>query len=209
MSVLTCDGLTKTISREETIHGLGFSLASGGLLDVRGGSSDARSWLLQCFAGMGKPSEGNILWEGNHIFQHKREYYSMLSYINHQPAIKPYKTVLDNIGFWSVLADSSELIPAAIAYWKLGDVVDTPYGQLPKAMQQRVVLARLVACYASIWVLDEPDVGLDEEGRRMLEVLIASRVMQGGVVVLAAHTPLSLDLKAISQLDLDDFIEER
>ncbi len=45
---------------------------------------------------------------------------------------------------------------------------------------------------ADIWLLDEPANGLDVTGVAMLEGLIATHRLRGGIAVVTTHQPLSI-----------------
>jgi heme exporter protein A len=61
---------------------------------------------------------------------------------------------------------------------------------------------------SGLWLLDEPMANLDDEGMRLLQSLIQSRMEQGGIVLIATHTPLQGDkVKSISISKLDGLSE--
>ena len=49
------------------------------------------------------------------------------------------------------------------------------------------------ACPPSIWLLDEPGVGLDDSAQKLLAALMNGHLREGGLIIAATHVPLGLD----------------
>ena len=52
------------------------------------------------------------------------------------------------------------------------------------------MLAKLLACPATIWILDEPLVNLDKKFQDKLLSLIKTRIKEGGLVIIATHSDI-------------------
>ncbi|GJP41805.1 hypothetical protein CLOM_g1448 [Closterium sp. NIES-68] len=59
-------------------------------------------------------------------------------------------------------------------------------------VRKRLQLARLLAIPRSLWLLDEPSVGLDLEGVALLEGMVEEHRAAGGIAFVATHTPIQL-----------------
>ncbi|HZG09501.1 MAG TPA: heme ABC exporter ATP-binding protein CcmA [Allosphingosinicella sp.] len=103
--------------------------------------------------------------------------------------------------------DPRQSVAAALAFWARLDGGDaargmaamglSPIGRLPVRMlstgqRKRAALARVVASAASLWLLDEPANGLDQEGQERLAAAVAAHRGSGGAVLAASHQPLLL-----------------
>ena len=68
-----------------------------------------------------------------------------------------------------------------------GRLASIPVGRCSAGQQRRASLAVLVARGARLWLLDEPHAGLDQDGRDLLDELLAGSRSAGRTVVFASH----------------------
>jgi heme exporter protein A len=185
--MLTCHNLHAIRGEKLLFSHLGFSLQAGSALVLRGANGSGKSTLLRLLAGIMTPAQGSVQWQ-NQPIQQNHDYLQSMLYIGHQNALKPELSVYDNIQYWASLRGTEMLVPAAMQFFDLWKIEAIPAGQLSAGWQRRVALARLLAMPSRLWLLDEPAANLDAEGAEMLDGLIATRVKQDGIVVLASHT---------------------
>ncbi|HEY8352383.1 MAG TPA: AAA family ATPase, partial [Sphingomonadales bacterium] len=81
-----------------------------------------------------------------------------------------------------------------------------PARLLSAGQQRRAAIARLLLQPASLWLMDEPTVGLDARSLDDLTRLMAEHVEAGGAIMVATHQPL--DLPSMQDLDLSAFRPE-
>ena len=62
---------------------------------------------------------------------------------------------------------------------------------LSTGQAKRAQLARVMASAAPLWLLDEPQNGLDRNGLGELDAAIAAHRAQGGAILAASHTQLA------------------
>ncbi|MDD9805509.1 MAG: ATP-binding cassette domain-containing protein, partial [Gammaproteobacteria bacterium] len=73
----------------------------------------------------------------------------------------------------------------------IADWLHTPCAKLSQGQLRRAALSRLLIERASLWLLDEPGVGLDRDGVARLERLLAAHLAHGGAALIATHATLS------------------
>ena len=67
-----------------------------------------------------------------------------------------------------------------------------PVQLLSRGQRRRLALTRLlIAPPHSLWLLDEPNTGLDKDGRAQLESAIIDHLAAGGAVMAATHIALA------------------
>ena len=65
------------------------------------------------------------------------------------------------------------------------------------------MLAKLLACPATIWILDEPLVNLDKHFQEKFIGLIKTRIKEGGLVILTTHDNVFDNLGPV--ININDF----
>ena len=184
--------------------GLGCRLPPGGALVLTGSNGSGKSSLLRLFATLLAPASGELLWNGAPVARDASRYRVLVHYVGHLDATKPNLTAREMLSFWAALGGMARpAVDEALDAFGLGGVAERPSGWLSAGQRRRLVLARLVAAPAPIWLLDEPTAALDGDGEAQLLSLIAEHRAAGGRVAIATHQPLALgDAVAIM---LDDF----
>lgn len=190
-------GLTSVRSGRLVFSGLNFSLVSGRALVLRGPNGSGKSTLLRIAAGLLQTREGHILWSGDDVSLDPDEYRSKIHYVGHQSGLKTALTVAENIAFWARLYGARESaegdVARACARLGLERLADLPVRYLSQGQKRRAALARLVAVPLPLWLLDEPNVGLDDFSNGVLKDLMAGHLAAGGMIMAATHTELGLD----------------
>jgi len=174
------------------ISQLDFTLDAGEALILKGPNGSGKSTLLRLCAGLLSLAGGDILWRGAAVEKAPEAYRAGLTYIGHLDAVKPVFTVAENIAFWSGLKPGAPRLGAALARLDLEDLADLPAQFLSAGQKRRVTLARLAACDAPLWLLDEPTVSLDHTSTRRIAELIGDHLAAGGMVMAATHIDLGL-----------------
>lgn len=177
--------------------GLSFRLGAGGALVLTGPNGSGKSSLLRLAAGLVPVFSGVLGWAGGP---------GSIAYLGHQDAVKPALTSGETLRYWAVAAGSPadhDAISAAIAAVGLEGLADLPCRYLSAGQRRRLALARLELGRASLWLLDEPTLGLDAASVARLEARIARHRAAGGLVMLATHVPLALP--DAGRLALEDF----
>jgi len=201
--MLTVDNVSYVRNNRQIFGNIGFSVGLGSCLLLVGSNGTGKTSLLRIIAGLTKPVSGELLWNGQDIQELRCDFNSDICYLGHKNFAKTELTVLENLEFFAGVTDSKILIPAAIRYFQLEEVIDKKVGKLSMGWQRRVLLAKLLCCPATIWLLDEPTNNLDKSGKELLFNLINVRVKEGGIVIAATHDEMLFNLG--SKFCLEDF----
>ena len=173
---------------------LGFSLAPGDLLRVRGANGAGKTTLLRALAGLTQPTEGTIRWRGNPIGD---DYRSEMLFLGHAAAIKDELTVAENLVFAFGLAGqmrSGAQCESALETLGIARLASLPARFLSQGQRRRVALARLaLSADTPLWLLDEPYAALDIDGIGCVSALCAAHLAGGGMVVLTSHQDVAID----------------
>lgn len=169
---------------------LSFVVHSGGMLQVAGANGAGKSSLLQTLCGLVAPDRGEVRWRRQDIRRAAEDYFADLMYVGHKNGIKEELTPLENLRFAAAMRCGAPLLSPERALAKIGLAgISRPCRRLSAGQKRRLSLARLLLHRATLWFLDEPSAGLDENGRRMLDDIAAAHLSSGGAIVLATHRP--------------------
>lgn len=173
---------------------------AGEILLIQGRNGCGKSSLLKAIAGLLPTPPGQVLWDGAPLHATPNYAYSLV-YLGHKRGVELSLSVGHHVRFWAKAYRQPELVDAALHYFDLEDIVDTPVYTLSAGWQQRVALTRLITQPGSVWLLDEPTANLDEDGLGLLNALIQTRCEQGGIILIASHAPFQGE--KVRRLNLD------
>ncbi len=159
--------------------------------------------MLKILAGISKPTEGEILWGDVNVENFRADFNGDTQFLGHKNFLKPELTVLENLQFYARLADTETVVSSALSFFKLQEFSGEKVKNLSAGWQKRVMLAKLLACPATVWLLDEPSNNLDSDGKKLLHGLIKTRVKEDGLVIIATHDEAFFDLGP--KLNLEDY----
>ncbi|MFZ3176795.1 MAG: heme ABC exporter ATP-binding protein CcmA [Methylovirgula sp.] len=171
---------------------LGFRLQAGEALRVSGPNGAGKSTLLKAIAGLLPLAAGKI--EVRPSSDSRRA--ELCHYVGHADALKPSLTAFENLAFLAALLATGGARPGpaaievALERLGLGAVADLPAAYLSAGQTRRAALARLVAVFRPIWLLDEPLTALDPPSQAVAMEIMAAHVAAGGIIIVATHTPL-------------------
>lgn len=203
----TGEDLTCIRGERVVFAGLSFALASGDALVLRGRNGSGKSSLLRLMAGLLRPAQGMLRWNGSPAAADRGAHNARIIYIGHQDALKPALTAAENLAFAAGLRGWTGDPRKALDRVGLAPLAYLPVRFLSAGERRRLALARLAATEAPLWLLDEPMAGLDDSAVDGIHALVAGHRANGGMVVSSAHGPHGLD--EADELDLGDFAVTR
>jgi heme exporter protein A len=167
---------------------LSFALSPGEGLLVTGPNGAGKTSLLRQIAGFLPLAGGTLSLTGAGDDAAIPE---LCHYVGHLNAVKSSLSVAGNLAFWAnFLGGERDQLSNALAAFGLRPLADFPAGLLSAGQKRKLALSRLFASPRPIWLLDEPQVSLDAPSLKLLEGAIGAHLAQGGIAVVASHTPL-------------------
>ena len=162
---------------------------AGEFVCILGPSGCGKSTLLNSIAGYVSPTTGTVKIDGNEVDGPGPD----RGMVFQQYSLLPWKTVYENVAFGPKMAGHSRTEAGSIANTFLGLVGLKKFGsrypaELSGGMQQRVGIARALANYPSVLLMDEPFGALDAQTRLMMqESLLEIWQKFGTTVVFVTH----------------------
>lgn len=187
---LSGSDLTCRRGGREVFTGVGFSLAAGEGLAIRGRNGAGKSSLLRMVAGLVRVAAGAIVLDGGDLELSLGE---QAHYLGHQDALKPSLSVAENLRFWAdFLGRRDAAIGEPLKAVGLDALGDLPAAYLSAGQRRRLSIARLLAVERPIWLLDEPASTLDAAAQTRLGEIMRAHLKAGGLLLAATHAPLAL-----------------
>jgi putative ABC transport system ATP-binding protein len=174
-------------------------LAKGEQMLLTGGSGSGKSTLLQLIAGLLDPTSGHIAVDGIDMHflhgasrdQHRGRKIGMIfqtfNLLHGFTAIENIMTAM----MFSTIASSKHRTLAAMLLQQLGiERPDAMVDELSVGQQQRVAVARALACDPVLVLADEPTASLDPDNAAVAMSLIQDACRQKGAALLCvSHDP--------------------
>lgn len=165
------------------LRGLTVTARSGDIIWVRGANGCGKSTLLRLIAGLLYATAGSIQTEGR------------IALADENLALDANLTVEKALMFWADMdGASAAACSAALADMDLQALAQVPVRFLSTGQRKRASIARVLSSKADIWLLDEPYNGLDSASCARLDQAIMTHAAAGGIVLVAAHQPPSINV---------------
>jgi heme exporter protein A len=190
---------------------LDFSIDAGELLLLGGPNGSGKSSLLRLMAGLLPPLAGRLAWNGEPVAADREAHRARIGFLGHLDAIKPALEVAEHLAWYAALGEhrpAADAVARALAMLGIEPLAHLPGRVLSAGQRRRLSLARLLLRPAALWLLDEPTVGLDEDGVQRFRTLVATHCQAGGMAVIATHIELGLTGIATRLLRPADFTPE-
>jgi ABC-type Fe3+/spermidine/putrescine transport system ATPase subunit len=163
---------------KQILKNISFSLDEGELIGVVGKSGIGKTTLLKIIAGLKDTSEGNVFFQDNKVLGPLFNLvpgHEEIQLVNQDFALDIYHTVEENIrekALYLPRQERDELVAELIDLVELDHVKNHKALILSGGEQQRLCLARALACEPKILLLDEPFVHLDGRLRSKISTYI-------------------------------------
>ncbi len=196
-AILQMKGIHKSFGATHALRGVDVEMARGKVNAIVGSNGAGKSTLMKTLAGLYKPDEGQVIFDGKDI--------TNLSPVQRQKmGIQVVHQVLNVVGSMSVLENillANPPVSGGLLRWKDGKktVLDVlkrvdfplelslPVSALSVSEQQFVILARALVHQPKILVLDEPTSRLGLEETQKLFGLIRRLKEQGTTIIYISH----------------------
>ncbi|MEI5103707.1 ABC transporter ATP-binding protein [Streptomyces sp. PmtG] len=197
-SLLTAHGLRKSYGPTTALDGAEFSIHPGEVVAVMGPSGSGKSTLLHCLAGIVRPDEGEISYNGHQLTGMTDTALSALrrsefGFVFQFGQLVPELTCVENVALPLRLngakrKDAERIALAWMERLEVDDVGAKRPGEVSGGQGQRVAVARALATNPRVIFADEPTGALDSlNGERVMELLTDAARSTNAAVVLVTH----------------------
>ena len=175
MTKLEAKNIVKYFSHEshklKALGGVNLKVEAGDFVCLVGPSGCGKSTFLRIVAGLEKPDEGQILFDGHPVTETGPERIMVFQ----EGALFPWLKVQDNVEFGLKMAgipkeERAKISNRYLDMMQLTKFADSYTYQLSTGMKQRVAIARALVMDPDVLLMDEPFAALDAQTRDLLLV---------------------------------------
>lgn len=184
---LQAENLRYSVDGKSLVEGVSLTIDPGTFTVVLGPNGAGKSLLLRLLHGMLMPTSGTISWsDGTNGVLRRRQ-----AMVFQRPVLLR-RSVEANIGYalgalGVPRSQRAAMIDLALNRADLEAARRIPARLLSVGEQQRLAVARALACDPDIVFLDEPTASLDPASVQRIETLLADASSRGMAIVLVTH----------------------
>lgn len=184
-AVLATRGLCFDAGGKRLIDHVDIAIRQGRRTMIMGANGAGKSLLLRLLHGLVAPTEGEILWHGRPLDRAARQAQAMVF----QRPVVLRRSVLANLRFALSVrgirgAERASREAEALARARLDHLARRPARVLSGGEQQRLAIARALACQPELLLLDEPTSSLDPASTQAIEGLLTEAHRDGVTIVM-------------------------
>jgi ABC-2 type transport system ATP-binding protein len=185
--------LVKTYGRFTAVNGVSLDVKPGEIHGFLGPNGAGKTTTLRMIAGLLKPTSGRIEVNGHDLATHPEEAKGSLGFIPDRPYIYEKLTAGEFLRFHGGLfgMDGSGIddrVREMLALFELGQWEHELVESFSHGMKQRLVMSAAFLHRPRAVVVDEPMVGLDPRGARLIKDVFRKMSERGVAVLMSTHT---------------------
>lgn len=196
MDVINFKNVTKKYEGIHALKEIELSVKPGEWVSIMGPSGSGKSTLLNLIGCLDKPTNGQIILEGEDLSRLKIEELTKIrreriGFIFQEFHLISYLTAVENImiaQYYHSTADEGEALKALDKIGLKDRATHLP-NQLSGGEQQRVCIARALINYPSLILADEPTGNLDETNEKVVMGIFHKLHSEGHTIVMVTHNP--------------------
>ncbi|EPL9568500.1 lipoprotein-releasing ABC transporter ATP-binding protein LolD [Providencia rettgeri] len=216
--LLVCEHLSKTYQEgslsTQVLKNVSFSMGQGEMMAIVGSSGSGKSTLLHLLGGLDTPSEGNVIFRGQHINQLSSDERAAirnkdLGFIYQFHHLLPDFTALENVAMplligatvkETAFTKAKEMLEAV----GLGHRADHRPSELSGGERQRVAIARALVNEPALVLADEPTGNLDLRNADAIFELLGELNRTQRTAFLVVTHDMTLARRLSRQLEMRD-----
>jgi ABC-2 type transport system ATP-binding protein len=174
-------------------------VARGELLGLLGPNGAGKTTTLLMLTTLLPPTSGEALVEGYDVRRASRDVRKRIGVLlTAARGVYERLTGRENLRYFGALygvggAEARRRAAALLSLVGLADRADDLVGRYSTGMRVRLALAKALLHDPPVLLLDEPTLGLDPHGARLVREIIASLTREGKTVILATHDMVEAD----------------
>ncbi|UCD84395.1 MAG: ABC transporter ATP-binding protein [Deltaproteobacteria bacterium] len=185
--------LTKKFGKLTAVDNLNLEVKSGELFGFLGPNGAGKTTTFKLIVGLLQPTSGTVTIGGHDILKDPINAKSIIGFIPDQPFIYPKLSGKEFLRFICGLygldhQDGEKRIPELLELFELSEWGNELVESYSHGMRQRLVMASALIHKPKVIVIDEPMVGLDPRGAKMVKEIFRGMAREGVSIFMSTHT---------------------
>lgn len=174
------------------LHDIQFQVNPGEMVGLIGLNGAGKSTTMKHILGLMTPHQGGVSLLGRRRDEDPEAYQSALAFVPESPLLYDELTVREHMEFaaraYNVAPESyQERAAALLKLFRMEEKADSLSLHLSKGMKQKVMIMCAFIARPSLYVIDEPFLGLDPLGIRSLLDFMMDLKRSGASILLSSH----------------------
>ena len=191
--MIRLEGLTKSYGKLVAVDHIDLTVPKGELFGFLGPNGAGKTTTLRMIAGIIRPTAGRIWLGGDDVIATPLAAKMRLGFIPDRPFVYDKLTGGEFLRFVAGLYGQDgdiveRRIDELLEVFELANWKDELVESYSHGMRQKLIISSALIHRPECIVVDEPMVGLDPKGARLLKVLFREFVDRGGTVLMSTHT---------------------
>ncbi|MGG0666913.1 ABC transporter ATP-binding protein [Sporosarcina koreensis] len=192
MAILEVKDVTGGYTRKPVLHDLSFEIGKGELVGLIGLNGAGKSTTIKHIIGLMNPHQGEIVVNGVTFRENPEAYRKAFTYIPETPILYEELTLKEHLELTAMAYGlDRESFDARTEILLKEFMMEKRLNWFPshfsKGMRQKVMILCAFLVEPSLYIIDEPFVGLDPIGIRSLLDQIEERKANGASVLMSTH----------------------
>ena len=192
MSLLEVEDLTGGYTKKPVIKNVTFSLNSNELIGLIGLNGAGKSTTIKHIIGLMEPKSGTIKINGKELKADPDQYRRQLSYIPETPILYDELTLDEHLKLTAMAYGLDERmyeerVAPLLKEFRLDKKLSWFPAHFSKGMKQKVMIMCAFLVEPSLYIIDEPFLGLDPLGIQSLLDLTNTMKKKGAGILMSTH----------------------
>ena len=191
--MITLTHLTKRFGSLTAVNDISLEVRPGEIFGFLGPNGAGKTTTIKMIAGVMEPTEGVIVIDGKDMAEDPVGAKQVTGFIPDRGFLYEKLSGVEFLEFVASLygmddARSKERIKGLLALFEMQDWAGDLIEGYSHGMKQRLVMSAALVHEPKVIVVDEPMVGLDPKGSRLVKALFRSMADKGVTIFMSTHT---------------------
>jgi len=191
--MILVENLVKEYSGFRAVKGINLHVEPGEIYGFLGPNGAGKTTTIRMLIGLLHPTSGRIVIDGHDLKKDPIKAKQVVGFVPDRPYIYQKLTANEFLrfiaGIYKVDEDVAERrIPELLEFFELSEWADELIESYSHGMKQRVVMSAALLHKPKVIIVDEPMVGLDPKGARLLKETFRRLGDEGVTIFMSTHT---------------------